>query len=162
LCHLLHGSNFLKIYIAFLLVETDIFLIIYADLTPGKQINAGKTKQILDLPKLPGAVLVQSMDKITAGDGARAHDLPEKAAISTATTCKVFELLNNVGVKTHYMKRASETAFVAKKCDMVPIEWVTRRVATGSFLNRNEGVKEGYRFNPPKQETFFKVTPFIH
>jgi len=121
-------------------------------------INSGKTKQIFDLPKLPGSVLVQSMDKITAGDGERAHDLSGKAAISTATTCKVFELLNNVGVKTHYIKRASETAFVAKKCDMIPIEWVTRRVATGSFLKRNVGVKEGYRFNPPKLETFFKVS----
>jgi len=127
-----------------------------ADLTPGKLIIEGKTKQILELPKLPGCVLVQSKDRITAGDGARAHELAGKAAISTATTCKVFELLNNVGLKTHYIKRASETAFVGKNCDMVPIEWVTRRVATGSFLKRNEGVKEGFRFNPPKQETFFK------
>ncbi|CAG7825532.1 unnamed protein product [Allacma fusca] len=127
-----------------------------ADLTPGKLVIEGKTKQILDLPKLPGTVLVQSKDRITAGDGVRQHDMAGKAAISNATTCKVFELLNTVGVKTHFVKRASETAFVAKKCEMVPIEWVTRRVATGSFLRRNVGVKEGFRFNPPKQETFFK------
>jgi len=127
-----------------------------ADLTTGKLVIEGKTKQILDLPKLPGCVLVQSKDRITAGDGARQHDLAGKAEISTATTCKVFELLNTVGVKTHFIRRASETSFVAKKCEMVPIEWVTRRVATGSFLKRNPGVKEGYRFTPPKQETFFK------
>lgn len=45
---------------------------------------------------------------------------------------------------------------MAKSCEMVPIEWVTRRLATGSYLRRITGISEGLRFSPPKQETFFK------
>lgn len=122
----------------------------------GKVIIEGKTKVVHELPAHPGQVLLVSKDRITAGDGARAHDLEGKAAISTATCAKIFEFLNSAGVKTHFIRQHGEKSFLARHCHMVPIEWVTRRVATGSFLRRHPGVKEGYRFCPPKQETFFK------
>jgi len=45
----------------------------------------------------PFLVLIQSKDRITAGDGARAHDMEGKAAISTSTTSDIFTMLNNAG-----------------------------------------------------------------
>jgi phosphoribosylaminoimidazole carboxylase/phosphoribosylaminoimidazole-succinocarboxamide synthase len=46
---------------------------------------------------MPNQVLVLSKDRITAGDGAKAHDLEGKAAISNETNGRVFELLNSFG-----------------------------------------------------------------
>lgn len=79
-----------------------------------------------------------------------------KSEISNETTCAIFELLNACGVKTHFVEKHDATSFVAAGCEMIPLEVVTRRLATGSFLKRNPGVKEGYRFAPPLLETFFK------
>uniref|UniRef100_A0A1A9WEQ1 PurE domain-containing protein n=1 Tax=Glossina brevipalpis TaxID=37001 RepID=A0A1A9WEQ1_9MUSC len=122
----------------------------------GKVLIEGKTKQVYDLPENPGLCLLLSKDRITAGDGVKAHDLQGKSEISNTTNAQVFQILNEAGMKTAYVKPAGPKAFIAKKCQMIPIEWVTRRLATGSYLKRNTGVPEGYRFSPPKQETFFK------
>lgn len=108
----------------------------------GKLIIEGKTKKVFELPEDNTLCFLQSKDRITAGDGVKAHELEGKAAISNATTAKVFQLLNQAGLKTAFVKVANETAFIAKKCEMVPIEWVTRRLATGSFLKRNPGKKK--------------------
>ncbi|XP_065169318.1 bifunctional phosphoribosylaminoimidazole carboxylase/phosphoribosylaminoimidazole succinocarboxamide synthetase [Atheta coriaria] len=122
----------------------------------GKMLVEGKTKQVFDLPSMPGHCMMVSKDVITAMNGVKCNELAGKGAISNKTNAKVFETLNAVGMKTAFFKLASDGAFIAKKCEMIPIEWVTRRLATGSFLKRNVGVPEGYRFSPPKHEMFFK------
>ncbi|TNN40014.1 Multifunctional protein ADE2 [Liparis tanakae] len=126
------------------------------ELNVGQKLNEGKTKQIFELPDQPGLVLVRSMDQITAGNAVRKDQLEGKAAIANRTASSVFTLLQEAGIKTAFVKQQSDTAFVAARCEMIPIEWVCRRVATGSFLKRNPGVKEGYRFSPLKMEMFFK------
>ncbi|XP_070688897.1 multifunctional protein ADE2-like isoform X2 [Pempheris klunzingeri] len=126
------------------------------ELKIGQKLNEGKTKQIFELVDQPGLVLVQSKDQITAGNAVRKDQMEGKAAIANKTTSCVFKLLQESGVKTAFVKQHSDTAFLATHCEMIPIEWVCRRVATGSFLKRNPGVKEGYRFTPLKMEMFFK------
>lgn len=107
-------------------------------------------------------VYVLNKDRITAGDGVKSHVIEGKSILSTQTNCAIFEYLNAVGIKTHFVNRVAASnadhkkSFVAKKCEMIPIEWVSRRVATGSYLKRHPHVKEGYRFAPVKLETFFK------
>ncbi|XP_069487710.1 bifunctional phosphoribosylaminoimidazole carboxylase/phosphoribosylaminoimidazole succinocarboxamide synthetase isoform X6 [Ambystoma mexicanum] len=127
-----------------------------AELKLGKKLNEGKTKQVYELPDLPGYVLMQSKDQITAGNMAKKDQIEGKAFISNKTTSCIFKLLQEAGIKSAFVRKYSDTAFIAAHCEMIPIEWVCRRIATGSFLKRNPGVKEGYKFYPPKIETFFK------
>lgn len=134
----------------------SIYIFSVAGIKLGQLLIEGKTKQVYDVPSIPGQCLLLNKDRITAGDGVKAHDLEGKAAISNQTNAKIFNILNKCGLNTGFVKIVAENAFLAKKCEMIPIEWVTRRLATGSYIRKNVGVPEGYRFSPPKQETYFK------
>ncbi|XP_054153751.1 bifunctional phosphoribosylaminoimidazole carboxylase/phosphoribosylaminoimidazole succinocarboxamide synthetase-like [Oppia nitens] len=129
----------------------------------GDLVIEGKTKRVFNLKTNDSLVFVLSKDRITAGDGLKAHELKGKAEISTKTNCALFRFLQSIGIPTHFVDQINkdshpdwQRAFVARKCQMVPIEFVARRVATGSFLKRHPNVEEGFRFCPPKLETFFK------
>ena len=63
----------------------------------GKVLIEGKTKQVFDLPKENGLCILLSKDRITAGDGVKAHDLAGKSEISNKTNGQVFNILNNAG-----------------------------------------------------------------
>lgn len=121
----------------------------------GPLLVEGKTKQVHALTDDAQHVFVLSKDRITAGDGLKAHALQGKAAASTRTAAAVFQFLNACHVPTHFVARVRDEprAFVAKKCLMVPIEWVARSVRaltrSNLFLKARAPIKaRGHRLFP--------------
>lgn len=121
----------------------------------GEKIADGKTKIIWSIPGT-NEVLIESKDDITAGDGVKHDILKNKGAVSTETTSNCFRLLHAAGVKTHFIEQMDERTFRARRVQMIPIELVARRIATGSLLKREPSVEEGTIFETLVLEFFYK------
>ena len=122
----------------------------------GPLLAEGKTKRIYANPKDDTLVYILAKDQITAGDGARRNEITGKSRWSTITTANVFRLLNEAQIATHFIQLINDTTMLVKRCTMLPIEHVQRRIATGSYLKRHPEVSEGTRFDPVLIETFLK------
>lgn len=122
----------------------------------GSLLSEGKTKIIYADPDNNELAYMVSKDQITAGDGERRNELVGKSRWSTITTANVFRLLNREGIATHFVEQINDTTLLVRRCAMLPVEEVMRRIATGSYLKRTPGVSEGTRFEPTIVETFLK------
>ena len=117
----------------------------------------GKTKIVEEAGN--GEVLVRSKDDITAGDGAKHDVLDGKAAASTRTTCNIFQLLERNGVRTHFVDRVDDVTFRARNVEMIPLELVARRYATGSFRDRFPDLPDGAVFEELTFESSRRTMP---
>ncbi len=120
----------------------------------GTVLAEGKTKVVI-AHEDPALAIIQHKDDITAGDGARRNTLPGKGALSGRTTANVFQALEAAGISTHFIDAPEDDVMVVRRCAMIPLEVVMRRIATGSYLKR-QPVAEGTRFDPLVVETFYK------
>lgn len=116
----------------------------------------GKTKEIEPLGN--GIVRLVNKPTITAGDGEIKEQMEGKDILSTTTTSNVFRLLEQCNIKTHFLKQDSPNSFLAKECEMIPMEVVIRRTVPegSSFLKRNPGTLPGTVFKYPTVELFLK------
>ena len=126
------------------------------DPTFGPLLTEGKTKRIYAHPSKGALAYMINKDQITAMDGVRQNELVGKARWSTITTANVYRLLNSQSLATHLVEQINDVTILIKRCTMLPIEQVQRRVATGSYLKRYPESKEGDRFDPVLIETFLK------
>lgn len=120
-----------------------------------KKIAEGKTKIIWAVSDTD-EVLIESKDEITAGDGAKRDLVEGKGFLSTETTCNCFRLLNKMGAPTHFIKRVDGRTFLSHRLQMIPVELVARRIATGSFLKRHPNIREGTVLDELEVEFFLK------
>ena len=122
----------------------------------GPLLMEGKTKRIYADPEHNELAYMLSKDQITAGDGVRRNELVGKSRWSTITTANIYRLLNEAQIATHFVQQIDDVTLLVKRCTMLPIEQVQRRIATGSYLKRHTEVSEGTRFEPVLIETFLK------
>ncbi|MFY9666265.1 MAG: phosphoribosylaminoimidazolesuccinocarboxamide synthase [Candidatus Cybelea sp.] len=125
----------------------------------GIEIARGKTKILYENPGQPHQLVVAQTDSISAGDGARRHEIQGKGRLAAQTTARVFRLLNLCGLPTHYLNGGEDddnNETVVRRCNMIPLEVVTRGVAAGSFVKRNPGLQRGTLLVPRVIEFFFK------
>ncbi len=117
-----------------------------------RKVAEGKTKIIWS----EETVLIENKDDITAGDGARRHVIEGKAELVTTMVANCFRLLDRNGIATHFIERCAPTVIRARRCHMIPVEAVARRLATGSYLKRNPEAAEGSRFDDIAIELYLK------
>ncbi len=125
----------------------------------GREITRGKTKILFEAEGQPDLLVVQQMDAITAGDGARRNEIEGKGRIAAKTTARVFRLLNLCGVPTHYISGGEDddnNEMLVRRAQMIPLEVVTRGVAAGSFVKRRAGIARGAILVPRIVEFFLK------
>ncbi|MGQ9876260.1 MAG: phosphoribosylaminoimidazolesuccinocarboxamide synthase [Chloroflexus sp.] len=121
----------------------------------GYVLTEGKTKIVYAHPTDPDLAILYHKDGITAGDGARRSVIEGKGEMAGKTTANVFRLLNRAGIATHFIDAPEPRLTVVRRCTMIPLEVVMRRLPAGSYLRRHPEAA-GQRFDPPLVEFFLK------
>jgi len=90
-------------------------------------------------------------------------EIPGKGALTTSITTCVYEILRETSIPTFYVApHPQPDMFIARKCTMIPILWIIRRLANETYTKRNPGIINGHRFVPPIVEIYHKRHPIVY
>lgn len=101
----------------------------------------GKAKKIYETED-KDTVIVYYKDDATAFNGAKKSQIDQKGILNNSITSAIFEMLNNKGIKTHFIKKLNDREQLCKRVEIVPLEVIVRNVAAGSMAKRL-GLEEG-------------------
>ncbi|MEN6517469.1 MAG: phosphoribosylaminoimidazolesuccinocarboxamide synthase [Methanospirillum sp.] len=108
---------------------------------------AGKAKSVYRSDS-PGELIVVFRDDITAFDGGRKDVLSRKGEYNARVSAHLFELLEEAGVPTHFLRLEGPARMRVRRLAMVPLEVIVRNRAAGSLV-RNYPFESGEPLDPP-------------
>lgn len=114
----------------------------------------GKAKQIYKTNK-EDEVIIYYKDDATAFNGEKKSQIGNKGLLNNAITTMIFEMLNEKGIKTHFIEKINEREQLCKKVSIIPLEVIVRNVAAGSMAKRL-GLEEGYKLKTTVFEFSYK------
>jgi phosphoribosylaminoimidazole-succinocarboxamide synthase len=104
----------------------------------------------------PNVYIQDFKDSATAFDGTKRGNILEKGRTNNAISARLFTLLEEAGVRTHFLDTVSPTAMRIRRLDMLKVELVVRNVVAGSLAKRL-GWEEGTALKkPPLIECYLK------
>ena len=115
----------------------------------------GKVKTVFETEE-EDKVLIRYDDKVSAFNGEHMEYPRDKGATCCMISALLFERLESVGIKTHYLSVPTLNTMLCRKVKIVPVEVICRNRAAGSIIEHTEGLEEGQLFDPPIIEFFLK------
>lgn len=114
----------------------------------------GKAKKMFSTDD-PNVLRVEYKNDATAFNGKKKAVFPGKGKLNNAICTKIFHVLQEKNLPTHFIEKISETEQLVKAVDIVPIEVVVRNIVAGSLAKRL-GLDEGTSLGRTIVEFYYK------
>ena len=119
-----------------------------------EKIYEGKAKILYKGPDKNTAIQYFK-DHATAFNNLKKSTIEEKGIFNNKISEHIFKKLNQIGIKTHLIKRLSEREQLIHMVEIVPLEFIVRNIATGS-LTKRLGIADGTVLSKPLLEYSYK------
>jgi phosphoribosylaminoimidazole-succinocarboxamide synthase len=120
-------------------------------------IYEGKAKKLYTTDD-PDLLIQYFKDDATAFNAKKRGTIEEKGILNNRMSEIFFSLLEQQGVRTHFVKRLSDREMLVKRLEIVPVETVVRNIVAGSLAKRL-GLEEGGELPRPIVEYYYKSDP---
>ena len=120
----------------------------------GKKLYEGKAKILYEGPE-KGTAIQHFKDDATAFNNLKKSTVEGKGVLNNRISEHILNNLNQIGIKTHLIKRLNMREQLVRLVEIIPVEFIVRNIATGS-LTKKLGIADGTILSKPLLEYSYK------